>query len=92
MARHDEWKAVVRAERAGGALCARPPREARKLGIRDDLAVRHSSKRREHVSLEGRPTVGVDLDLRELDSLACEVRAHVVNQAAHIRRRFVTDA
>src|SRR4051794_14463124 len=69
----DQRQAVVRAERARGALGVRVPGERGELAVRDGLAVGNAAEGLGDRELERRAPVEVDLEVVEGDLLAAEV-------------------
>src|SRR6266487_94682 len=80
VARDDEGKPVVRANRAGGALRVRVAGERRQLAVGDDLAPRNIAQRLDDCSLELGQPVELERDIRERVARACEALAHSVGE------------
>jgi hypothetical protein len=74
MAWNEDAVAVLRAERARGARRTRAACESGELAIRHDLAARDGAERESKLPPERRQLVEVELDVAELDVLACEER------------------
>src|SRR6266536_948817 len=90
MARNDEREAIVCTERAGGTLRTRMAGKTREFRVRDDLSIRHAAECADHIELERRPPIHVELHVVERDPDALEVRPETVDELLHLRYRAVT--
>src|SRR5439155_107210 len=90
--RKEERVAVVRGDRAGGALRGRMSGGVRELAVGDGLAVRHSAQCASNGALKRARSIEVEIDPLEADALAGEVPLKHVDETFRNRRSPVTDA